>query len=203
VRCQYWIELKCASYRAISGSASFCGLRCDQLFLSGDSQSLRDHRRTGLQMGFRRPATSDRSVRGSGPRIARSSGRAAGYYCWGGLGYQLAYGGQPRFRRDFFLVLRWMVRRLFPRHGQQRKPPRVVAWYMSTLLVASTVIFPIMTLAGWNVGQHYCANGTPPLWAELLMYGIGMSWVTFGTFFGLRRFRRWREQKRSPSVFRI
>jgi hypothetical protein len=74
------------------------------------------------------------------------------------------------------------------------KPPRVVA---------STVIFPIMTLAGWNVGQHYCANGTPPLWSELLMYGIGMSWVTFGTFFGLRRFRRWREQKRSPSVFRI
>jgi hypothetical protein len=82
-------------------------------------------------------------------------------------------------------------------------PPRVVAWYISTLAVISAVMFPVAALAGLNVGQHFCANGVPPYWSEVLTYGIVMSWVTVGTFFAWRRFRRWREQKRPPLVLGV
>jgi hypothetical protein len=83
------------------------------------------------------------------------------------------------------------------------KPPRFVVWYMSTLVVISAVIFPFVAVAGVNVGHHFCANGASPYWADVLMYGIVMFWVTVGTFFACHRFRRWREQKRPPLVLGI
>jgi hypothetical protein len=80
------------------------------------------------------------------------------------------------------------------------RPPRVVAFYMSSLFVVSAAIFPLVALAGLNVGRHFCANGAPPYWADVLMYGIVMFWVSLGTFFAWRRFGQWRQQRRPLSI---
>jgi hypothetical protein len=83
------------------------------------------------------------------------------------------------------------------------RPPRIVTGYMSALVVLSAVIFPFMVAMGFNVGRHFCANGVPPYWSELLMYGIQMFWVAQGTFFAWCRFRRGQQQKHPASQFRI
>jgi hypothetical protein len=81
------------------------------------------------------------------------------------------------------------------------RPSRVVEFYMLSLLVVSTLLFPVTALAGFNVGIHSCAIGAVPFWAEVLMYGIFMFWVSLGTFFACRRVRG-RLQRRWPvSIF--
>ena len=78
-------------------------------------------------------------------------------------------------------------------------PPRIVVGYIQALRIASAILFPLGILAGLRVGNHFCANGVPPYWSELLNYGIFMSWVTLGTFFAWRRFRaRW--EQNHPAV---
>ena len=83
------------------------------------------------------------------------------------------------------------------------KPPRVISGYMSALVVVSAVIFPFAVLLGLNLGPHFCANGAPPYWSAVLMFGICMFWVTLGVFFGWRRFQRWRERRRASTVFQV
>ena len=74
-------------------------------------------------------------------------------------------------------------------------PPRLMRWYISASVTTSMVLFPICALVGTRVGVHYCANGVPPYWAELLDYGILMFWITIGTYLGWLRWRAKREQR--------
>ena len=80
--------------------------------------------------------------------------------------------------------------------------PRIVTGYMSALVVLSVVALPLWVAMGFNL-PPFCANGAPPYWSALLMYGILMFWVGLGTFFAWCRFRRWRQQKHPASQFRI
>ena len=67
-------------------------------------------------------------------------------------------------------------------------PPRFVTLHLRVLSVASAVLFPFGLLRGLQVGNHFCANHKPPYWSELLMYGIGMVWISLGASFELLRF---------------
>jgi uncharacterized membrane protein YphA (DoxX/SURF4 family) len=74
------------------------------------------------------------------------------------------------------------------------RPPRIVTGYMLALVVLSAVGLPLWVAIGFKL-RPFCANGAPPYWSSVLMYGIQMFWVAVGTFFAWRRFRRWRQQK--------
>ena len=86
---------------------------------------------------------------------------------------------------------------------RSEKPPAIVRWYLSALMIVSVILLPFGVLVGLNLGVHSCANGVPPYWVELLSYGILMFWVTLGMFFGWLRFRARREQRHPSVAFRI
>lgn len=69
-------------------------------------------------------------------------------------------------------------------------PPRFVTLHMRGLRVAGAILFPFGLLRGLQVGNYFCANNKPPYWSELLMYGIGMVWISLGASFELLRFLR-------------
>jgi len=69
-------------------------------------------------------------------------------------------------------------------------PPRFVTLHMRVLSVAGAVLFPFGLARGLQVGTYFCANNKPPYWSELLMYGIGMVWISLGASFELLRFLR-------------
>jgi len=83
---------------------------------------------------------------------------------------------------------------------QYDKAPAVVRFYLSALVVLSFLLFPVGLLAGIRLGVHSCGTGVPPYWAEVLGYGIMMTWISVGTFFGWRSFRD-RIARRQPSTF--
>ena len=74
-------------------------------------------------------------------------------------------------------------------------PPKYVLFYFSILRCASSAIFPFALLAGFNVGNHFCANGARPFWSDLLLYGIGMIWITIGASFTWQKFLEKRKTK--------
>jgi hypothetical protein len=73
------------------------------------------------------------------------------------------------------------------------KAPKLVRAYLSTLQVLSVLVFPLVVCEGFSIGRHFCASGVPPLWAEQVMFGIMMTWVTIGAFFACHNFRKKRE----------
>jgi hypothetical protein len=76
-------------------------------------------------------------------------------------------------------------------------PPRFVLIHFSALRIVSVVLFPIFLLEGFRVGDYFCANGKPPFWSEMLMYGVAMVWITIGASFALQKFR---ESRKSPGL---
>jgi len=82
-------------------------------------------------------------------------------------------------------------------------PPTLVRWYLMGVRVLSLIVLPFGLLAGFNLGVHYCANGVPPYWVELLSYAVLMVWVTLGTFFTWLRFKRTGAKNTRPSSGRV
>jgi hypothetical protein len=82
--------------------------------------------------------------------------------------------------------------------SDNERPPKIVQMHLSALVYLSAALFPFGCFACYNVGHHFCAVGVPPLWSELLTYGIVMSWLTLGTFFAWRRFQLRRENRHQP-----
>jgi hypothetical protein len=83
------------------------------------------------------------------------------------------------------------------------KPPRIVRWYLSALVLLSIVSLPFGVLAGVNLGVHSCASGVPPYWVELVSYGILMFWITIGVYFGWMRFQARKAEKHPSAIFRF
>jgi len=77
------------------------------------------------------------------------------------------------------------------------KPPAMVRWYLSAVIVICIILLPFAIVAGLNLGVHSCANGANPYWVDLVGYGILMFWITVGSYFGWLRLQARREQKHS------
>jgi hypothetical protein len=81
-------------------------------------------------------------------------------------------------------------------------PPRFVLIHLRALRVISVVLFPLGLIEGMRVGEEgWCANGKPPFLAELLIYGIGMAWISVGTWFAWQKFRESRRVSIRPLIF--
>jgi hypothetical protein len=81
-------------------------------------------------------------------------------------------------------------------------PPTFVLIHLRALRVMSVVLFPLGLIEGMRVGEEgWCANGKPPFLAELLIYGIGMAWISAGTWFAWENFRESRRASVSHFIF--
>lgn len=78
---------------------------------------------------------------------------------------------------------------------ERDSPPTVVVIYLAVLQTASLILFPLLCLMGLRVGEHFCVDGAPPFWSELLIYAILMIWTTIGAFLGWQNFRKKRHLK--------
>jgi hypothetical protein len=72
-------------------------------------------------------------------------------------------------------------------------PPKFVTRYLRVLSIVCVGLFPFGILKGMYVGTYFCANGKPPYWSELLMYGIAMFWISLGASSELLRFLQSRQ----------
>jgi hypothetical protein len=80
------------------------------------------------------------------------------------------------------------------------KPPRHIRAYVTTLKFASVILMPLAIWRGFRLGDRWCAFGAPPMWSEMVMYGIVLGWLTTGTYFTWASIR---DRRRARDVTRI
>jgi hypothetical protein len=86
--------------------------------------------------------------------------------------------------------------------GRARYASQIRLIHLRALRVISVVLFPLGLIEGMRVGEEgWCANGKPPFLAELLIYGIGMAWISVGTWFAWQKFRESRRVSIRPLIF--
>jgi len=92
----------------------------------------------------------------------------------------------------FWYCVGWIIDCAFE-FTPHENPPRFVRLHLRVLSLVCAVLFPFGLLVGMRIGHHYCSNGVPPYWSELLGYGIVMFWISLGASFELLRFLRSRQ----------